>query len=605
MRIIGNSIMAGGTSGPSGSIFVTGLSETDSVSAVHKKTVQVPNPDYVGLPDGYTELEYIESTGTQYINTGIILKQNYIVDLKANISDANSNIWLFGSDNNNTRRFGIQADTDNGSLEGHAIFCADSWTDGKSINTNQLLNIRYSLESTQKFLIDDVLYGSKSNTVFDATLPLYLFADNRNGSAISLAKMKCYRFTVSLSGSTAINDFIPAKRNSDSTIGIYDLVNDVFYTNAGTGTFTAGTEIPQYIETTIEDKTLTGKWTTETKFGKVPLIPTMTSNTTPSGTASFVNGTTAEKPAYLAFDGDDSTHAYSMSSSFPRGIQYKFDTAQTFTSVYIKWTPWTDSSLTITCALQTSMDGSTWATHNTETISFSSISEVFERTFELGNVTAQYIRYVVTSISNTSSGGMPNFCTMQAYYDGAIQVSSFKISPIRSLGTWTVTATDGEQTATQDVLVDVITDYEIEMGYKLWLYKDGVPYDFENFSFNGQPSGYGNNYSVAGKATTKKIDLSKYSKICCESDLVSNEIVLYLPVSLNIDDVYSTEVKVCENQKGGEYSLDGINEARYVAIGAHQGGGTNCTSVIEHDTYYEVYNSLVNHHDYFGRIWLE
>ena len=42
-------------------------------------------------------------------------------------------------------------------------------------------------------------------------------------------------------------------------------------------------------------------------------------------------------------------------------------------------------------------------------------------------------------------------------------IDGHMLSPIRDYGTWTVTATDGTKTATQDVLVDVITDYEIEM----------------------------------------------------------------------------------------------------------------------------------------------
>lgn len=51
----------------------------------------------------------------------------------------------------------------------------------------------------------------------------------------------------------------------------------------------------------------------------------------------------------------------------------------------------------------------------------------------------------------------------------------FEITKIKDLGTWTITATDGKNTATQDVLVDMITDYEIEMSYfkGLWLYNKG------------------------------------------------------------------------------------------------------------------------------------
>ena len=39
-------------------------------------------------------------------------------------------------------------------------------------------------------------------------------------------------------------NFIPCYRKSDNVAGLYDLVNGVFYTNAGTGTFIKGNDIP-------------------------------------------------------------------------------------------------------------------------------------------------------------------------------------------------------------------------------------------------------------------------------------------------------------------------------------------------------------------------
>ena len=35
-------------------------------------------------------------------------------------------------------------------------------------------------------------------------------------------------------------NMIPARRDSDNVLGMYDIVNNVFRTNAGTGTFVAG-----------------------------------------------------------------------------------------------------------------------------------------------------------------------------------------------------------------------------------------------------------------------------------------------------------------------------------------------------------------------------
>ena len=40
-----------------------------------------------------------------------------------------------------------------------------------------------------------------------------------------------------------IRHFIPCYRKSDGVIGLYDLVNDVFYTNSGTGEFEKGADV--------------------------------------------------------------------------------------------------------------------------------------------------------------------------------------------------------------------------------------------------------------------------------------------------------------------------------------------------------------------------
>ena len=62
-----------------------------------------------------------------------------------------------------------------------------------------------------------------------------------------------------------------------------------------------------------------------------------------------------------------------------------------------------------------------------------------------------------TFLINSGSGTFGKGSEIPQTIDGHM------ISKIRDFGTWTVTATDGTSTATQDVLVDVITNYEIEM----------------------------------------------------------------------------------------------------------------------------------------------
>ena len=65
---------------------------------------------------------------------------------------------------------------------------------------------------------------------------------NKEGSTYgNFASLKIYNFKI-YNGTTLQRNFIPVKRNSDSVLGLYDTVNSKFYTNSGTGTFTAGEE---------------------------------------------------------------------------------------------------------------------------------------------------------------------------------------------------------------------------------------------------------------------------------------------------------------------------------------------------------------------------
>ena len=54
-------------------------------------------------------------------------------------------------------------------------------------------------------------------------------------------------------------------------------------------------------------------------------------------------------------------------------------------------------------------------------------------------------------------------------------IDGFLIDKIKSYGTWTVTATDGMKTATQDVLVDAADTFGVEITYRFYLYNSGDP----------------------------------------------------------------------------------------------------------------------------------
>ena len=58
-----------------------------------------------------------------------------------------------------------------------------------------------------------------------------------------LRKVRSLNIKYGMNGGGLIQYFIPCYRRSDNVIGFYDLVNDVFYTNAGSGTFSKGPNV--------------------------------------------------------------------------------------------------------------------------------------------------------------------------------------------------------------------------------------------------------------------------------------------------------------------------------------------------------------------------
>lgn len=207
----------------------------DSSGMDYMDTIIYGNSYQTKLPNEYQEVEYIKSTGTQYIDTRIVATSS--INIEAYVK-----LWiyskerLFGASNNNYK-YEIYCTADS-SLR---VFYHNVYRD--VIKLQSVLK-EYIIEIKQgKVFIDNVLQTERTDT-FDTELNLYLFASNINnyadyyGKDIFLEKFKIYDNNI------LVRDFIPCYRKSDNEIGLYDLVNNEFYTNQGTGTFIKGNDIP-------------------------------------------------------------------------------------------------------------------------------------------------------------------------------------------------------------------------------------------------------------------------------------------------------------------------------------------------------------------------
>ena len=196
--------------------------------------VELERPSPGRLPEGYTELEYIESSGTQYIDTGFKPNQDTRVVCDTEFAASTTAYWLFGSRvSTNDRNYSFL--TYQGGYRSDYNDTAGNVIGGVSgrfiVDKNK--NITY---------IDEVVKDELSYGAFQSTYNLYIFRGNNGGTPSASNTAKIYSCQIYDNG-TIIRDYVPVKNSSD-LVGLYDVVNDEFYQNAGTGTFTAGPEIP-------------------------------------------------------------------------------------------------------------------------------------------------------------------------------------------------------------------------------------------------------------------------------------------------------------------------------------------------------------------------
>lgn len=196
------------------------------------------DPGASRLPDGYQEVEYIQSSGTQYIDTGFKPNQDTRTVMDFELTSAYSSIRGI---------FGVR-DTASGTAPNQFVF----WNNAASgfrtdyFGTQQTISgVTVQARNTVNKNKNVTTIGGETATNTAATgqctYRLVLFATNSAGSIGHYSPLLMYSCQIYDNGAL-IRDFVPAK-NSDGTVGLYDLVNDTFYSNAGTGTFTAGPDV--------------------------------------------------------------------------------------------------------------------------------------------------------------------------------------------------------------------------------------------------------------------------------------------------------------------------------------------------------------------------
>ena len=186
---------------------------------------------------GYQRLSYIESSGTQWINTGFTTTAETAIEMD------------------------FTTLTDNGN---HAYFCGD-WANfghlfvanGATINflggtgNNRKIveftaNTHYRIQTVpggNKTVIiyngdtDALLASSDVELTHSGTGEMTIFAARADGYQSSSFRLHSFKLTHQ---GTVVRNFVPVKRTADGAVGLYDFSTEDFFANGGSGTFIEG-----------------------------------------------------------------------------------------------------------------------------------------------------------------------------------------------------------------------------------------------------------------------------------------------------------------------------------------------------------------------------
>ena len=181
----------------------------------------------------YIFVEYIQSTGKEWIDTGFIPNGNTRVEIDFQLMSITAS-FIFGSRTSGS----TNAYTLNMSSGGDLV------TAYGSSNAMTLTGADVLRHSVNKYhrttYLDGELVNQTTKQTFTCPGSLELLACYNNGTKGYLPSMvKLYSCQIYDNGKL-VRDFVPCYRKGDGVGGLYDIANDKFYTNSGTGNFILG-----------------------------------------------------------------------------------------------------------------------------------------------------------------------------------------------------------------------------------------------------------------------------------------------------------------------------------------------------------------------------
>ena len=217
------------------------------------------------LPSGYTQLEWIESDGRQWIDTGVQARSGLKVTADMKLLSTDPKQALFGGSNyggSSAATYGTNqlAIVTRNASEAWGIFRLYYKKAYSSNHTKQITGINSLSKNINERatwqISDGVFYynGTKIDGATGQTFNtgstglsgnIYILwmgiIGGTGASSVNRTAAMLYGFTIQVkSNSTYLRQFVPARRDSDGAVGMFDTVESVFYQSPGEVPFRAG-----------------------------------------------------------------------------------------------------------------------------------------------------------------------------------------------------------------------------------------------------------------------------------------------------------------------------------------------------------------------------
>ena len=202
----------------------------------------------------YTVLDYISSSGAQYIDTCIYVKPTYTVSVTMRLNGSYTT-WdtFFGTRDTNAASSGASRftfrfhNTENSAEWQRSIDTSGRYESKGLSSARQIFQSFHQVGISNRYaMLDNSIYYTFDKATKEPLFPytIYLFALHSQGIVTDYSHSDFKEGYILDETGNTLADYIPVQRKSDGAVGLFDKVTSTFMENSGTGVFT-----PHYLDT--------------------------------------------------------------------------------------------------------------------------------------------------------------------------------------------------------------------------------------------------------------------------------------------------------------------------------------------------------------------